>query len=190
MNYIVKIKKKKKYTNIENIFFRYISKKYLSYDFNDKAAGKFAEELLKFHLCKPISKIKKKCSKKYGEKTKLLSDRKVHYIKKSTGKKSYYVMDIIEEDTIYECKMRRYTCTGTAGDKILGVPGKYSEVPINTKKPVQIVLFGYQEYEALNDFEIGLPISKLSKGKCKLYNFYDKELRFTYEQFSKLFIKN
>lgn len=47
-------------------------------------------------------------------------------------------------------------CTpGTAGEKILGVPLKYGELPRLYKKPLQIILVGYQEYEAREKFAFG-----------------------------------
>ena len=45
--------------------------------------------------------------------------------------------------------------SGTAGEKILGVPLKYGEVPRLYHKPLKIVLIGYQEYEARNAWQFG-----------------------------------
>lgn len=61
-----------------------------------------------------------------------------------------YIMDILTNTGVYEVKTRNYTTSGTAGDKILGVPSKYYMIPEITKKPFNIVLVGYQEEEAYN----------------------------------------
>ncbi|OGI57311.1 hypothetical protein A3B85_00285 [Candidatus Nomurabacteria bacterium RIFCSPHIGHO2_02_FULL_37_13] len=59
------------------------------------------------------------------------------------------------DDYIYEVKGRNWSTSGTAGEKILGVPLKYGELPNLYKKPLQIVLVGYQEYEARQGFAFG-----------------------------------
>ena len=64
---------------------------------------------------------------------------------------------------IYEVKSRSYSTTGTIGEKILGVPYKYSDIPILYKKPLRIILFGYQEYEAINKFNLFNPKSENKK---------------------------
>lgn len=66
-----------------------------------------------------------------------------------------YSPDLECDDFVYEVKGRNWTTTGTAGEKILGVPLKYGEVPRLYEKPLQIVLVGYQEYEAREGFQFG-----------------------------------
>ena len=61
------------------------------------------------------------------------------------------------EESIYEVKTRNWTTTGTVGEKILGVPYKYANVPQLYNKPLKIVLVGYQEYEATVKFNIFNP---------------------------------
>ena len=58
------------------------------------------------------------------------------------------------ESCLYEVKSRNYTTTGTAGEKILGSPIKYIDVPKIYGKPLNIVLLGYQEYEAKEYFKL------------------------------------
>lgn len=60
--------------------------------------------------------------------------------------------DLECDDYVYEIKSRTYSTSGTAGEKILGVPLKYSEVPILYGKPLKIILVAYQEQEAVNKF--------------------------------------
>lgn len=64
------------------------------------------------------------------------------------------------DDGLYECKARNYKTTGTAGEKILGCPIKYCEVPRLYGKPLYIVCLGYQEMEAEKDFQLFEPKSK------------------------------
>lgn len=58
------------------------------------------------------------------------------------------------KEYLYEVKTRNWTTTGTAGEKILGVPYKYANVPEIYGKPLKIILVGYQEYEATVKFNI------------------------------------
>lgn len=75
--------------------------------------------------------------------------------KKATLRDKKYSPDLECDDFVYEVKGRNWTTTGTAGEKILGVPLKYGEVPNIYKKPLQIILVGYQEYEAREGFAFG-----------------------------------
>lgn len=75
--------------------------------------------------------------------------------KKSSLSKKKYDPDLECDDFVYEVKGRSWCTTGTAGEKILGVPLKYGEVPRLYKKPLQIILVGYQEEEAKKGFAFG-----------------------------------
>lgn len=75
--------------------------------------------------------------------------------KKSSLRDKKYDPDLECNDYVYEVKGRSWCTPGTAGEKILGVPLKYGEVPRLYKKPLQIVLVGYQEYEAREKFAFG-----------------------------------
>jgi len=67
---------------------------------------------------------------------------------KSTLRDKKYDPDLVCDMFVYEVKGRSWCTAGTAGEKILGVPLKYGEVPRLYEKPLKIVLVGYQEYEA------------------------------------------
>jgi hypothetical protein len=69
-------------------------------------------------------------------------------------KKNGYKPDWETDDAIYEVKTRSWTTSGTAGEKILGVPYKYASIPRLYNKPLYIVLVAYQEYEAVNSFNL------------------------------------
>lgn len=81
-------------------------------------------------------------------------------VRKTTSKKSSlrdkkYEPDLECDEYVYEVKGRAWNTPGTAGEKILGVPMKYGEIPRLYKKPLRIVLVGYQEYEAREHFAFG-----------------------------------
>ena len=61
--------------------------------------------------------------------------------------KSHYRPDWETEDAIWEVKTRNWTTTGTAGEKVFGVPYKYSDIPDLYGKPLKIVCVAYQEWE-------------------------------------------
>tara|TARA_B100001250_G_scaffold220867_1_gene189450 strand:- start:648 stop:1298 length:651 start_codon:yes stop_codon:yes gene_type:complete len=69
--------------------------------------------------------------------------------KKTTGRNGYKP-DWECDDAIYEVKTRNWTTSGTAGEKVLGVHYKYSDIPIIYDKPLYIVCVAYQEYELTN----------------------------------------
>ena len=79
---------------------------------------------------------------------KIITRNKVY--KSSTGKK--LKPDFETEKAVYEIKCRTWNTTGTAGEKILGVPYKYSELPRLSGKPLYIVLMAYQEKEDFGIF--------------------------------------
>jgi hypothetical protein len=58
--------------------------------------------------------------------------------------------DIETDDAIYEVKTRNWTTSGTAGEKVYGVPFKYASVPRLYNKPLIIICLAYQEYEMLS----------------------------------------
>jgi hypothetical protein len=72
--------------------------------------------------------------------------------------------DFETDDGMYENKARTYTTCGTAGEKILGTPLKYCEIPRLYNKPLYIVCMGYQEVEACKTFHLFEPQSEELKG--------------------------
>ena len=51
------------------------------------------------------------------------------------------------DDYIIEVKTSNWTVTGTAGEKVLGAPYKYSEILELYGKPLKIICVAYQEWE-------------------------------------------
>jgi len=54
------------------------------------------------------------------------------------------------ENAIIEVKTRSWTTSGTAGEKVFGVPYKYAEIPKLYGKPLKIVCVAYQECELMH----------------------------------------
>ncbi len=84
---------------------------------------------------------------------------------KSSLRNKKYSPDLECDEYVYEIKGRSWTTSGTAGEKILGVPLKYGELPRLYKKPLQIILVGYQEYEAKEGFAFGDLLDKNNQTK-------------------------
>ena len=78
---------------------------------------------------------------------------------------NHYRPDLETENFIYEIKTRNWTTSGTAGEKVYGVPYKYSDIPRLYSKPLRIVCVAYQEYELThgNSNVFGENISKEKK---------------------------
>jgi hypothetical protein len=51
------------------------------------------------------------------------------------------------DHAVWEVKTRNWSVPGTIGEKLLGVPYKYSDVPDAYGKPLKVVCLAYQEWE-------------------------------------------
>jgi hypothetical protein len=78
--------------------------------------------------------------------------------------------DLMTNKGVFEVKSRTWGTSGTAGEKIYGVPWKYSEVPRLFGKPLYIVLVAAQE-ERDGAEEL---FSLLTPDKLEFMNFYKK----------------
>lgn len=59
--------------------------------------------------------------------------------------KDHFQPDIEDDTTVWEVKTGTYYTTGTAGEKILGCPFKYAEIPDLYTKPLRILCVGGAE---------------------------------------------
>lgn len=59
------------------------------------------------------------------------------------------------EDAVLEAKIGTYFTEGTAHEKVLAVPLKYSEVPQRYGKPLHIVCMGRAEQEMFGKYKVG-----------------------------------
>ena len=85
---------------------------------------------------------------------------------------SGYRPDWETKNYIWEVKTRNYTTSGTAGEKILGTPYKYAEVPKLYKKNLKIVVLAFQEQEAIDKFGL---FNKYNKKKNKHLELWKEE---------------
>lgn len=95
-----------------------------------------------------------------------------------------FLPDIETDEFIYEVKTRTYTTSGTAGEKILGTPYKYANIPRLYNKPLKIILVAYQELEAINKFKL-FNYNDNSIEKIKILNLW-KEIGIEYIKCSDL----
>ena len=96
--------------------------------------------------------------------------------------KNKYKPDLETENAIYEIKGRMWSVSDTAGEKILGVPYKYGDIPTLYKKPLIIVCVAYQEYEANIDFKLFNPPPGTRKDMIEFW----KQHQITFVKFTDL----
>lgn len=85
--------------------------------------------------------------------------------------KNGYEPDREVDDAIWEVKTETFNTTGTAGEKILGCPFKYAEVPKLYGKPLRIICLGGAEKECREEYG-NLPGRKCSEEKKLFLDFY------------------
>lgn len=131
--------------------------------FKYKSNNEEYEILTKFF--KP--KSRKHWTNEFGEKLVkyLLEKQNIAVIEQP--KLENFKLDLETPYGYYEIKTRNYTTNGTAGEKILGTPYKYSNT--TRKKPIYIVCVGFQEKEADIKFNLFNP-TKNKKNIIDLYN--------------------
>jgi len=98
-----------------------------------------------------------------------------------------FIPDWEDKNFIYEIKCRNWTTLGTAGEKVLGVPFKYSDISSNPrlyKKPLRIICIAFQEYELLNSNH-NIFGYNLSPEKIIMINMW-KKMNIKFIRFSKL----
>jgi len=88
------------------------------------------------------------------------------------AKKEHYQPDLEVDDAIIEAKAQTFYTSGTAGEKILGVPFKYAEIPkLHGGKPLKIVCMGGAEQVCREGYG-NLPGPKCSEEKKEFIEFY------------------
>lgn len=86
-------------------------------------------------------------------------------------RKNNFEPDVETEDAIWEVKTQTYYTSGTAGEKILGVPVKYADVPLLYDKELKILCIGYAEKCSRDHYGI-LPGIAITERKQKMLDFY------------------
>ena len=85
--------------------------------------------------------------------------------------KEHYEPDFQVDDSIVEAKAQTFFTKGTAGEKILGCPFKYSEVPDLYGKPLKILCMGGAEKVCREKYG-NLPGEKCGLKKKKFLDFF------------------
>lgn len=89
-------------------------------------------------------------------------------------KKDHYKPDVEDNNYIWEVKTQTYYTSGTAGEKILGCPFKYAEVPKLYCKPLKILCIGGAEKICRNSYG-NLKGIKNTKIKQKFIDFFKSQ---------------
>ena len=120
---------------------------------------------------RPSLPLKKQWTNKFGEH---LAEEIYTLLGKDVSKpkkKNSHQPDSEIDEFIIEAKAETYFTTGTAGEKILGCPFKYAEVPILYKKPLKIVCFGGAEKECREEYG-NISDLKCTPQKKKFLDFF------------------
>lgn len=130
---------------------------------------KWGQETLRIR--RPDLKLDKQWTNKFGEhlceEIFTLLDKKIT----KPVKKEHYCPDLEIDDCILEAKAQTFFTSGTAGEKILGCPFKYAEVPDLYSKPLKIICLGGAERICREQYG-NLDGEKCSIQKRKFLNFY------------------
>ena len=82
--------------------------------------------------------------------------------------------DLETDDAILEAKTQTFYTSGTAGEKILGCPFKYAEIPDLYEKPLKILCMGGAEKVCRESYG-NLPGPKCSAQKNKYLDFWREQ---------------
>jgi len=126
---------------------------------------RWGQEMLR--LRRPDLKLDKQWTNKFGEH---ICEEIYTLLGKNVTKpvkKQHYQPDSEVDDAILEAKAQTFYTSGTAGEKILGSPFKYAEVPELYGKPLKIVCMGGAEKISRQQYG-NLRGDKLSAQKNKI----------------------
>ncbi len=123
----------------------------------------------------PHLKFESQWTNKFGEMIvqEFLSEKS--WVPKS---KQGFKPDLETDEYVIEVKTQTYFTSGTAGEKILGCPFKYCDIPELWGKPLKIICLGGAEKICREEYG-NLPGEKTSKNKQKILDFY-KEMGIEY----------
>jgi len=137
---------------------------------------KWGQDIMK--LRRPDLKLDKQWTTKFGEH---LSEE-LHLLQCKEFfrpvKMEHFQPDLEIDDAIIEAKMQTFYTSGTAGEKILGCPFKYAEVPDLYGKPLKILCMGGAERICRENYG-NLPGTKCSPQKQAFLDFF-RERRIEY----------
>ena len=90
--------------------------------------------------------------------------------------KNRYEPDGETNDFIWEVKTQTYYTSGTAGEKILGVPFKYADIPVMYGKPMKIVCIAGAEKICREEYG-NLNGEKTTENRQKILDFWRQEMQ-------------
>lgn len=137
---------------------------------------KWGQDMLRIR--RPDLKLDKQWTNKFGEH---ICEEIYFLLGKAVSKpvkKENYQPDSEVDDAILEAKAGTFYTGGTAGEKILGCPFKYAEIPDLYGKPLRIVCMGGAEKVCRESYG-NLPGKKCSLQKKKFLDFF-RENRIEY----------
>jgi hypothetical protein len=130
---------------------------------------KWGQEMLRMR--RPDLKLDKQWTNKFGEhiceELYMLQGKVVS----KPVKKEHFQPDSEIDIAILEAKAGTFFTSGTAGEKILGCPFKYAEIPELYSKPLKIVCMGGAEKVCRESYG-NLPGTKCSAQKKKFLDFF------------------
>jgi hypothetical protein len=101
---------------------------------------------------RPDLKMNKQWTNRFGE---YLCEELLFLLGKTPKKPkkiNHFQPDVESEEAIWEAKAQTYHTVGTAGEKILGVPLKYAEIPRRYSKQLNILCIGRAEKQSKEEF--------------------------------------
>ena len=130
---------------------------------------KWGQSTLKIR--RPDLKLDKQWTKNFGEHISEEINYLLGKIVTKPIKKNHYVPDLEVDDAIIEVKTQTYKTTGTAGEKILGCPFKYAEIPRLYNKKLIIICIGGAEKACREEYG-NLEGNKCSTEKNEFLEFF------------------
>jgi hypothetical protein len=130
---------------------------------------KWGQQMLK--LRRPDLKLDKQWTNKFGEHICEELYTLLGKVVSKPLKKQHYQPDSEVDDAIIEAKAQTFYTSGTAGEKILGCPFKYSEIPDLYSKPLKILCMGGAEKICRETYG-NLPGVKCTPQKQKFLDFF------------------
>lgn len=138
---------------------------------------KWGQETLR--IIRPDLKLDKQWTNRFGEYIcQDLYTLQGHTVTKPECK-NHYQPDWMTQAEIVEAKAQTHFTSGTAGEKILGTPFKYAEVPRLYSKPLTIVCMGGAEAICRNSYG-NLMGDKISSEKQQMLDFYKNDMHIQY----------
>jgi hypothetical protein len=147
-----------------------------------ESEDKWGQEIMKER--RPDLKLDKQWTNKFGEHLCEEVYTLLGHTVRRPIKKNGHQPDVETDSAIIEVKTGTYFTSGTAGEKILGCPFKYCEVPELYEKPLKIVCIGGAEKMCREQYG-NLPGVKTSNQKTKFLDFF-RESRIEYVGFTDL----